>query len=124
MLAAIADGRIPLGWFWSLLKRTAAPGEPVIAEGQAKTPGEAVRAEVARLGGGAYLGVGRSGGWVLADPESAVMVLGPPRSGKTSAVMIPAVMGAPGAADRNLDEARGDAGHGGGAIGSGPGVAV
>ena len=68
-----------------------------VAEGDAKTPGEAVRAEVARLGGGAYLGVGRSGSWVLADPESAVMVLGPPRSGKTSAVMIPAVMGASGA---------------------------
>ena len=64
---------------------------------QSKTPGEAVRAEVARLGGGAYLGTGRGGGWVLADPESAVMVLGPPRCGKTSAVMIPAVMGASGA---------------------------
>ncbi len=80
-----------------MLKRTAAAAEPAIAGGEAKTPGEAVRAEVARLGGGAYLGVGRSGSWVLADPESAVMVLGPPRSGKTSAVMIPAVMGASGA---------------------------
>ncbi len=97
LLAAIADGRIPVGWLWSLLKRTAATGEPLIAEDEAKTPGEAVRAEIARLGGGAYLGVGRSGSWVLADPESAVMVLGPPRSGKTSAVMIPAVMGASGA---------------------------
>ncbi len=94
LLAAIADGRIPIGWLSSLLKRTEAAGEPVIAAGEAKTPGEAVRAQVARLGGGAYLGVGRSGSWVLADPESAVMVLGPPRSGKTSAVMIPAVLGA------------------------------
>ena len=66
-------------------------------QAKTKTPGEVVRAEVARLGGGAYLGVGRSGTWVLADPESAVMVLGPPGSGKTSAVMIPAVMGATGA---------------------------
>jgi len=97
LLAAIADGRIPVGWLWSLLKKTAAAGEPAIADVQDKTPGEAVRAEVARLGGGAYLGVGRSGSWVLADPESAVMVLGPPRSGKTSAAMIPAVMGASGA---------------------------
>ena len=96
-LIAVADGRIPVGWLWSLLKRTAAAAEPAIAAGKAKTPGEAVRAEVARLGGGAYLGVGRGGSWVLADPESAVMVLGPPRSGKTSAVMIPAVMGASGA---------------------------
>jgi len=97
LLAAIADGRIPVGWLWSLLKRTAAAGELANAEGEGKTPGEAVRAEVARLGGGAYLGVSGHGTWVLADPESAVMVLGPPRSGKTSAVMIPAVMGASGA---------------------------
>jgi len=97
LLAAIADGRIPVGWLWSLLKRTAIVGELVIAEGEAKTPGEAVRAEIARLGGGAYLGVSVHGTWILADPESAVMVLGPPRSGKTSAVMIPAVMAASGA---------------------------
>ncbi len=54
------------------------------------------RAQVARQGGGAYLGLGRGGSWALADPESAVMVLGPPRSGKTSAEMIPAVISAPG----------------------------
>jgi type IV secretory pathway TraG/TraD family ATPase VirD4 len=51
-----------------------------------------------RLGGGAYLGLDEHGGWVTADPESAVMVLGPPRSGKTSAVMIPALMACCGAA--------------------------
>jgi type IV secretion system protein VirD4 len=34
---------------------------------------------------------------VTADPESAVMVLGPPRSSKTTATMIPAVMSAAGA---------------------------
>lgn len=67
-----------------------------VDESTAQTPGELVRTEVARLGGGAYLGLSR-GGWVLADAESAVMVLGPPRSGKTSAVMIPAVLGCPGA---------------------------
>jgi type IV secretory pathway TraG/TraD family ATPase VirD4 len=60
------------------------------------TPGEAMRAETARLGGGAYVG-SLGGHWVTADPESAVMVLGPPRRGKTSAVMIPAVMAAAGA---------------------------
>jgi type IV secretory pathway TraG/TraD family ATPase VirD4 len=57
----------------------------------ASTPGEVMRAETTRLGGGAYLG-SLGGHWVTADPESAVMVLGPPRKGKTSAVMIPAVM--------------------------------
>ncbi len=38
------------------------------------------------------LGLDEHGGWVTADPESAVMILGPPRSGKTSAIMIPALM--------------------------------
>ncbi|HEY7935098.1 MAG TPA: type IV secretory system conjugative DNA transfer family protein, partial [Solirubrobacteraceae bacterium] len=57
---------------------------------------EDVRLKVARLGGGAYLGVEEDGNWVTADPESAVMVLGPPRSGKTSAVIIPALLGASG----------------------------
>ena len=96
LLAALADGRIPVAWLWSLIAKSE-PSAQLVAEGKGKTAGEGVRAEVARLGGGAYLGVGRRGGWVVADPESAVMVLGPPRSGKTSAVMIPAVLGASGA---------------------------
>ncbi len=96
LIAALAEGRIPLEWLWSLLRKSPS-AEQLVGEGETKSAGEAARAEVARLGGGAYLGVGRSGTWALADPESAVMVLGPPRSGKTSAVMIPAVMGASGA---------------------------
>lgn len=94
---AVADGRIPIAWLWSLLKTTTGTEQLVSDAGEAKTAGETARAEVERLGGGAYLGLGRNGSWALADPESAVMVLGPPRSGKTSAVMIPAVMGASGA---------------------------
>jgi type IV secretion system protein VirD4 len=50
------------------------------------------------LGGGAYLGLDEAQAWVTADAESGVMILGPPRSGKTSAVMIPALMGSCGAA--------------------------
>lgn len=96
LVAALADGRVPIGWLWPLL-RTRTSAEQLLGEESAsKTVGEAVRAEVARLGGGAYLGLGRNGTWALADPESAVMILGPPRSGKTSAVMIPAVMSASG----------------------------
>lgn len=97
LIAALADGRIPIAWLWSLLRTNEATEQLVSEEDETKTAGEAARAEVARLGGGAYLGLGRNGSWALADPESAVMVLGPPRSGKTSAVMIPAVMGASGA---------------------------
>jgi type IV secretory pathway TraG/TraD family ATPase VirD4 len=97
LLTALADGRIPVAWFWSLIRRPRGSAEELVAvAGEGKTPGAAVREKVARLGGGAYLGTHRRGGWIVADPESAVMVLGPPRSGKTSAVMIPAVLGAPG----------------------------
>jgi type IV secretion system protein VirD4 len=55
-------------------------------------PITAVHAESARLGGGAYLGADGRGGWRLAGPEGAVLILGPPRSGKTSGVLIPAVL--------------------------------
>ncbi len=94
LVRAVSSVRIATGWIWTLLKRP--DGVEEHADCEAKTPGEAVRARVARLGGGAYLGTGRAGGWICADPESGVMVLGPPRSGKTSALMIPAVIGASG----------------------------
>jgi type IV secretory pathway TraG/TraD family ATPase VirD4 len=64
----------------------------------AEDPGEAVREHSRLLGGGALLGLSPGGGWVTADPEHAVMVLGPPRSGKTSTVVIPAMLAAPGPA--------------------------
>jgi type IV secretion system protein VirD4 len=65
---------------------------------QAEDPGAAVREHMRRLGGGAFLGFSRGGSWVAADPEHAVLVLGPPRSGKTSTVVIPSLLAAPGAA--------------------------
>jgi type IV secretion system protein VirD4 len=92
LIVAIYSGQVPIDRLSGLVARKA----PMEVVGEAETTGEAVRAEVARLGGGAYLGTSGSGRWVLADPQSAVMVLGPPRSGKTSAVMIPAVMSASG----------------------------
>jgi hypothetical protein len=61
-------------------------------------PSGAARSESARRGGGAFLGFGLGGEWVVADPEHAVLVLGPPRSGKTSALVIPALLACPGAA--------------------------
>lgn len=63
---------------------------------QAPDPAQAVREHTLRLGGGAFLGYRPGGNWVTADPEHAVLVLGPPRSGKTSAVVIPAMLAAPG----------------------------
>ena len=38
-----------------------------------------------------YLGNGRSG-WVWAGPQSSTLVLGPPRSGKTSSLVIPNIL--------------------------------
>ena len=60
--------------------------------------GEAVREHCRQLGGGAFLGLSLGGRWITANPEHAVMVLGPPRSGKTSSIVIPSLLAAPGAA--------------------------
>jgi type IV secretion system protein VirD4 len=61
-------------------------------------PGQAVREHARLLGGGAFLGYRPGGSWVTADPEHAVLILGPPRSGKTSSIVIPALLATPGAA--------------------------
>jgi len=54
------------------------------------------RHAIACLGGGAYLGVYEDGEWATAEPESGTMVIGPPRRGKTTAVIIPTILGASG----------------------------
>jgi type IV secretion system protein VirD4 len=55
-----------------------------------------LRARMAAAGSPMYLGAGTAGA-VLAPPEQAVLVLGPPRSGKTTSIVIPNVLAAPGA---------------------------
>ncbi len=55
-------------------------------------PLQAMRAASLRAGGGVYLGVTASGEPRHARSERSVLLLGPPRSGKTSAVMIPALL--------------------------------
>jgi type IV secretory pathway TraG/TraD family ATPase VirD4 len=45
-------------------------------------------------GGGCFLGF--AGGPVFSPPDHAVLVLGPPRSGKTSSIVVPTVLGADG----------------------------
>ena len=55
-------------------------------------PLRAIRVLAARAGGGVWLGAGDDGRWRFARPERAVLLLGPPRSGKTSGVIIPAVL--------------------------------
>lgn len=79
------------------IEATKQRGSPAARVVDAADPLAAVHAETARLGGGTYLGVDQKDGWRLAGSERAVLVLGPPRSGKSSAVMIPAILAHPGA---------------------------
>ncbi len=55
-----------------------------------------IRQAAAQAGGCLYLGAG-SHGPVWAPVEQAALVLGPPRSGKTSGLVVPTVLSAPGA---------------------------
>jgi type IV secretion system protein VirD4 len=58
----------------------------------------AVRECAWSYGGGSFLGFDPSCGvWVGADPQNAVLVIGPPREGKTASLVIPSVLVAPGA---------------------------
>jgi type IV secretion system protein VirD4 len=62
-------------------------------DGQNLAPG--VRYKLRAAGGHVYLG-SKSGRWVTAHPEHAVLVLGPPREGKTSSIVIPTLLAARG----------------------------
>ena len=54
-----------------------------------------------------FWGCGDGGGWAIADGEQAVMVLGPPRSGKSSSRGDPGVAGGARAGGVDVDQARG-----------------
>lgn len=75
--------------------RLASPS-PTASIDQAADPLAAVQSRLGSLGGWVYLGASKGQEWRLARPESAVLVLGPPRSGKTSGVIIPALLSHPG----------------------------
>ena len=55
-----------------------------------------LRRAVGGAGGRPYLGTTSTGGLALAEPQQALLILGPPRSGKTTALVIPNVLAAPG----------------------------
>lgn len=59
---------------------------------QIEDPLGKVQAKAQRSGGGVYLGLRPVGVWCHARRERAVLVLGPPRSGKTTAVIIPSIL--------------------------------
>ena len=118
LIRGIRDGHIPIDWLvrradalrWRLaalfvsvaplaivkpLARHRAYRRSLEPEPYYPTADDA-RYKVQSLGGGAYLGVDQEGEWVTATPQSATLVLGPPRSGKTMDVIIPAVLSASG----------------------------
>lgn len=68
-------------------------------------PLRALREQSVAAGGGAFLGFS-GGAWVTAEPEHAVMVIGPPRSGKTSEIVIPALLALPRRRGLDIDQAR------------------
>ena len=118
LFRGIQEGRIPVRWLlrlarearWALAigfarhaplrlvestQRRRLRRERVQAEPYLPTAADA-RYAIECLGGGAYLGVYEDGEWATAEPESATMVIGPPRRGKTTAVIIPTILGASG----------------------------
>lgn len=95
LVRAIASGRLRLP---ALVRERSPTARLADRLAGSEHPGEAVREYARSLGGGAFLGLRPGGGWMTADPEHAVMVLGPPRSGKTSTIVIPAMLATPGAA--------------------------
>lgn len=56
----------------------------------------ALHARARAAGGGAYLAHSAAGEWIAAPPEVAGLVLAGPRAGKTSCVVIPALLAHPG----------------------------
>jgi type IV secretion system protein VirD4 len=69
----------------------------VHADGQQRPPSDALsRAQVTsrRNDHGIYLGADSSGGLLFGRQEEAALVLGPPRSGKTTAIVVPNVLAA------------------------------
>jgi type IV secretion system protein VirD4 len=64
----------------------------------ARDPVPLLRETMHAAGAGVFVGVSASDrAWTTAGPEQAVLVLGPPRSGKTSGVIVPAILSALGA---------------------------
>lgn len=80
-----------------LFRRRPPTPPPHIADVLAAAPDPlaAIRATSASYGHGLYLGMSDQG-WVSAHPESCLLVLGPPRSGKSSGLIVPNVLAASG----------------------------
>jgi type IV secretion system protein VirD4 len=92
ILSAVVVARI--GWSFRCerrAKRLAAGTGAAVSLHSAVDPLRAVLEHAVDTPGDVYLGLDQRGDWVMSRSERAVMVLGPPRSGKTSAVIAPAL---------------------------------
>ncbi len=88
----LGGGFILAAVFRAGLDTRAEQASPANRISSSSDPLEAVLEQSARHGGGVYLGVDHAGRWRAARAERAALVLGPPRSGKSSGVIVPAVL--------------------------------
>jgi hypothetical protein len=94
-LILIGLGMIAVVRFGSALARALRPKPPMLLR---PASARELRGHALRAGGGAYLATGKEGEWIAAPPQSAVPVLAGPRAGKTTCVVIPALLAHPGPA--------------------------
>ncbi|MGH9047858.1 MAG: type IV secretory system conjugative DNA transfer family protein [Acidimicrobiales bacterium] len=86
--------------FVGVRRRSLSPREPQATRGADPAtrigPRPIPSAAFAAPENGLYLGIGR-GGWAWAGAERSALVLGPSRAGKTTSIVVPNVLAAPGA---------------------------
>ena len=87
--------RTALVRWWDEVREAGTQRSWSIEANEGRELGPGVRYRLRSTGGYVYLGSER-GKWVTADREHAVLVLGPPRGGKTSSIVIPTLLGAGG----------------------------
>jgi type IV secretion system protein VirD4 len=92
--AVVIPGLLLLSGLEHLITRGPAALKAKASEAIARSddPHAAVRSACRGDGGGPYLGVKSNGDWRYARPARAVLVLGPPRSGKTTGVIVPTLL--------------------------------
>lgn len=91
ILVVLALLGLPAGvqsWLLQPLRRTRSTKQPPVPA----DPLQALRDRAWRAGGGVHLGLAANGEQRFSRGERAVLLLGPPRSGKTSAVIIPTLL--------------------------------
>jgi hypothetical protein len=95
LLWRIGITREPVEAWWRALRTVRRSQASLLRRLADNDIGAYTRRLMDRKKGHIYLGT-RYGRWVCAEPEHAVLVLGPPRQGKTSAIVIPTILAASG----------------------------